>query len=78
MSQLYVGNLSSEVTERHVHDVFSQYGSVKEVILKSGFAFVEMEDSAGARLSKNELNGEQSFYIYVRILHAASPIHLYC
>eukprot|EP00800_Vazella_pourtalesii_P012287 TRINITY_DN2908_c0_g1_i2.p1 TRINITY_DN2908_c0_g1~~TRINITY_DN2908_c0_g1_i2.p1 ORF type:complete len:490 (-),score=78.64 TRINITY_DN2908_c0_g1_i2:1556-3025(-) len=58
MSQLYVGNLSSEVTERHVHDVFSQYGPVKEVILKSGFAFVEMEDSAGARLSKNELNGK--------------------
>ena len=60
MSQLYIGNLSSEATERHVQDVFSQYGAVKEVILKSGFAFVEMEDPIGARLSKSELNGELS------------------
>ena len=64
MSQLYVGNLSSEATERHVQELFSQFGIVKEVILKSGFAFVEMDDPTSTRLAKNEINGELERIIF--------------
>jgi RNA recognition motif-containing protein len=47
---IYVGNLSYEVTEADLTDVFTEYGSVKRVQIPTdretgrirGFAFVEM------------------------------------
>lgn len=51
---VYVSNLSDEVKELDLKQIFSQYGSVKRVRLpidkktgeKRGFAFVEMETDA--------------------------------
>ncbi len=48
---IYVGNLSYEVTEDDLREVFQEYGSVKRVYLPTdresgrmrGFGFVEME-----------------------------------
>jgi RNA recognition motif-containing protein len=57
---IYVGNLSYEVTEEDLTDVFKEYGSVKRVQLPTdretgrlrGFAFVEMgtEDEEAAAI----------------------------
>jgi RNA recognition motif-containing protein len=51
---VYVSNLSYEVKELDIEQIFSEYGSVKRVRLpvnkktgeKRGFAFVEMETDA--------------------------------
>lgn len=51
MKRLYVGNLSSDVTEQSVHDLFSQYGKVRSIQLIAdifsgkcrGFGFIGME-----------------------------------
>ncbi len=51
---VYVSNLSSEVKELDLKQIFSEYGSVKRVRLpidkktgqKRGFAFVDMETDA--------------------------------
>lgn len=51
---VYVSNLSDEVKELELKQIFSEYGSVKRVRLpidkktgeKRGFAFVEMETDA--------------------------------
>ncbi|MBO3458244.1 RNA-binding protein [Aetokthonos hydrillicola Thurmond2011] len=51
---VYVGNLSYEVREEDITQVFSEYGTVKRVQLPTdretgklrGFAFVEMETDA--------------------------------
>jgi RNA recognition motif-containing protein len=51
---IYVGNLSYEVTEADLEEVFKDYGSVKRVYVPKdretgkmrGFAFVEMSASA--------------------------------
>ncbi|MBD2777051.1 RNA recognition motif domain-containing protein [Iningainema tapete] len=51
---VYVSNLSNEVKELDLKQIFSEYGSVKRVRLpidkktgeKRGFAFVEMETDA--------------------------------
>ncbi|MDJ0717413.1 MAG: RNA-binding protein [Prochloraceae cyanobacterium] len=48
---IYVGNLSYEVSEEDLNEVFAQYGSVRRVQLPTdretgrmrGFGFVEME-----------------------------------
>ena len=51
---IYAGNLSYEVTEEGLTQVFSEYGTVKKVQLPKdretgrlrGFAFIEMETDA--------------------------------
>ena len=69
---IYVGNLSLEVVESDLNELFSQYGPVKSVHVpidrqtgkKRGFAFVEMrdqqqEEDAIAALDGAELEGRQ-------------------
>ena len=69
---IYVGNLSLEVVESDLNELFGQYGPVKSVHFpidrqtgkKRGFAFVEMrdqqqEEDAIAALDGAELEGRQ-------------------
>ena len=51
---IYVGNLSYEINQQDLNEVFTEYGTVKRVHIPSdretgrprGFAFVEMESEA--------------------------------
>lgn len=64
---LYVGNLLFDVTEEDVREIFSEYGTVKEVRLiqdkdtgkTKGFGFVEMPDEEEAKNAMEELNGSE-------------------
>ena len=62
---IYVGNLSYEVRDSQLQDLFTQFGSVSsaKVIMdrnsgrSKGFGFVEMEDEAAGQKAIDELNG---------------------
>jgi RNA recognition motif-containing protein len=62
---IYVGNMSYNVTESMLRESFEEYGSVDTVNLitdrdsgrPKGFAFVEMKDDAQARAAIEGLNG---------------------
>jgi len=62
--KLYVGNLSYNVTEDRLKELFSQQGQVKEaVVIKDkytsrsrGFGFVEFESSEDAQKAMDALN----------------------
>jgi RNA recognition motif-containing protein len=64
---IYVGNLSYEVTEQELQRSFEAFGQVESVnIIKDkfsgrskGFGFVEMPDKANAQSAINELNGKE-------------------
>ncbi len=64
---LYVGNLSYQVTEEELKNAFGQYGEVKKVsIVKDretgesrGFAFVEMMEGEAGKTAMAELNGAE-------------------
>lgn len=64
---IYVGNLSYEVTQDDLTNVFAEYGSVKRVQLPKdrvsgkvrGFAFVEMETEAEEAKAIDELDGAE-------------------
>jgi RNA recognition motif-containing protein len=64
---IYVGNLSYEVTEDDLSQVFSEYGTVKRVQLPKdretdrvrGFAFVEMANDAEEEKAIGELDGAE-------------------
>jgi RNA recognition motif-containing protein len=64
---IYVGNLSYEVTEEDLSNVFAEYGTVKRVQLPTdretgrlrGFAFVEMETEAEETAAIDSLDGAE-------------------
>ena len=64
---IYLGNLSYEVTEQELQRAFEAFGEVESVsIIKDkfsgrskGFGFVEMPDKANALSAINELNGKE-------------------
>jgi RNA recognition motif-containing protein len=66
-NKLYVGNLSFNTTEIAIQDLFSQYGSVSEVMLMQdkftgrsrGFAFVTMGSDEEAQAAVNQLHGKE-------------------
>lgn len=65
-TKLYVGNLSYNVTENELQDLFAQHGTVAEVNLMMdrdtgrprGFAFVTMEAADGAAAAIQNLQGK--------------------
>jgi len=40
MSRVYIGNLSSRVTDRELEHFFRGFGKIRDVMLKNGFGFV--------------------------------------
>ena len=60
MTQLYVGNLSEDGDEKNIRTLFGKYGVVREVLVKNGYAFVEMDSPLQADHAIRELNGERS------------------
>ena len=71
-SKLYVGNLSFNVTEEQLRELFSQAGTIKEVALimdrdtrrPKGFGFVEMTTQEEAQkaiemFNEHELDGRK-------------------
>ena len=64
---IYVGNLSFEITEEDLKEVFSEYGTVKKIHIpkdretgrKRGFAFVEMESEADENKAIQALDGAE-------------------
>ena len=64
---IYVGNLSFEVEQEDLKEVFSEYGTVKNIHLpkdretgrKRGFAFVEMESEADEDKAIQALDGAE-------------------
>ena len=64
---IYAGNLSYQVTENDLKEVFQEYGAVKRVQLPTdretgrvrGFAFVEMSSDAEEQAAIDALNGAE-------------------
>ena len=64
---IYVGNLSYEVNQQDLNEVFTEYGTVKRVHIPSdretgrprGFAFVEMESEANEDKAIEALDGAE-------------------
>jgi len=66
-NKLYVGNLSYEVQDRDLQELFAQYGTVSsaKVVMdrdtgrSKGFGFVEMSTDAEAEGAISALNGQE-------------------
>lgn len=64
---IYVGNLSYDVTQNNINQIFAEYGAVKQVNLPTdretgrmrGFAFVEMGTEAEETAAIEALDGAE-------------------
>ena len=64
---IFVGNLSNDVQEEDLTNLFSEFGQVKEVKIirdmfsqqTKGFGFVEMKDKAAGLKAIEELNTKE-------------------
>jgi len=59
--KLYVGNLSYDIGEEKLREVFSEHGNVLsvQIIGGKGFGFVEMESAEAAQAAKDALDGTE-------------------
>jgi len=61
---IYIGNLSAEITDDDLNDIFSEYGKIKTAKVirdmftgkSKGFGFVEMFSETEAQKAIDELN----------------------
>ncbi|HVI46073.1 MAG TPA: RNA-binding protein [Chitinophaga sp.] len=66
---IFVGNLSHQVSEKQLHDLFAEFGVVKSVKIVTdnytwrpkGFAFVEMEERAAGEKAVEMLHNTRVF-----------------
>lgn len=65
LNTLYVGNLNYKASKEDLESLFGEFGEVAKVRLiekdgiKKGFGFVEFAESAAAKKSKDELDGQE-------------------
>eukprot|EP00118_Oscarella_pearsei_P004452 m.19102 g.19102 ORF g.19102 m.19102 type:complete len:116 (+) comp27785_c0_seq6:566-913(+) len=57
MSRVFIGRLPHQCRERDLERFFRGFGHIKEVNLKTGYAFVEFDDYKDADDAVYELNG---------------------
>jgi len=64
---IFVGNLSKEVTDEELQNLFSEYGNIRSVKVirdlfsgeSKGFGFIEMPGQAEAQKAITELNAKE-------------------
>lgn len=56
-TRLYVGHISYKARERDIESFFKGYGRIREILLKHGYAFVQLGDPRDADDAVGELNG---------------------
>lgn len=56
-SCIYIAKLSKHTRERDIKEAFSQYGTIKSVIMKSSYAFMTYETPEAASEAIAKMNG---------------------
>eukprot|EP00238_Polyblepharides_amylifera_P010450 CAMPEP_0196574092 /NCGR_PEP_ID=MMETSP1081-20130531/3870_1 /TAXON_ID=36882 /ORGANISM="Pyramimonas amylifera, Strain CCMP720" /LENGTH=197 /DNA_ID=CAMNT_0041891997 /DNA_START=34 /DNA_END=628 /DNA_ORIENTATION=+ len=56
---IYCGNFEYDLHMREIERMFDQYGRVDHIAMKTGFAFVYMEDERDGNDAIRDLNGKQ-------------------
>ena len=79
--ELYIGNLSADVTEEDLNHNFSTVGKVLSVAIvkdrysnqSRGFGFVEMESEEAARQAIEQFNGGELHGKRIKVSEAKAP-----
>ena len=55
-TQIYIGHLSRKVGKDELEKTFAKFGSIKDAVLKNGYAFITYEDERDAEDAVKEMN----------------------
>jgi len=71
-NRLYIGNLTSDVTEEELKELFSPYGEIAEAFINAekNFAFLKIDYRANAERAKKDLDGRMRKNKPIRIRFA--------
>lgn len=58
-SRVYIGNLPKDTGDRDLERFFRGFGRIRDVLIKNGYGFVELEDPRDADDAVYELNGKR-------------------
>lgn len=58
-SQIFVAKLNSSLNEKDLDHEFGKFGSIKNIQLKRGYAFIEFEDYKDAEYAIKEMDGRK-------------------
>lgn len=56
-TRIYVGHLPQKATENDVQEFFRDYGTVRKVVMKKGYCFVEFDNLGDAESAVRALDG---------------------
>lgn len=71
-NRLYVGNLSNDITEENLKQLFKPYGKIDDIFLNTDktFCFVKVDYRANAEKAKLELDGSMHMNRTIRVRFA--------
>lgn len=71
-NRLYVGNLTNDITEEELKELFKPFGEIAETFInkEKNFAFLKMDFHANAEKAKRELDGSTRKNRQIRIRFA--------
>lgn len=70
MPRVYVGGIPSDCRDRDLDRFFRNYGRVRDVLIKNGYAFIEFDDNRDADDAVYEMNGRELLGSRVSVEHA--------
>ncbi len=73
MSRVYVGRLPAKCSERDIERFFKGYGRLRDIVIKTGYGFVEFEDSRDAEDAVYDLHGRDLRGERIIVEHARLP-----
>lgn len=57
-TQVYIAKLSRRTNESDLRSEFSKFGTIKNIVLKHAYAFIDFEDHEAAGRAIKEMNGK--------------------
>lgn len=70
-SQIFIAKLDSSVREKDIDYEFRRYGSIRSILLKRGFAFVEYEDQKDAEEAIKDMDGRKFMHNRIVVQQAS-------
>uniref|UniRef100_UPI00358FAB32 serine/arginine-rich splicing factor 5-like isoform X1 n=2 Tax=Myxine glutinosa TaxID=7769 RepID=UPI00358FAB32 len=71
--RVFIGRLGPDVRTRDVERFFKGYGRIRDIDIKTGFGFVEFDDSRDAEDAICDLNGKELNNERITVEHARPP-----
>jgi len=70
MPRVYVGGIPSDCRDKDLDRFFKNYGRIRDILIKNGYAFIEFDDSRDADDAVYEMNGRDLLGCRVSVEHA--------